>query len=295
MPPYFENNSGEIIADIYLGIPGASLLSLDYDNNSDVDFIIGINDELYLYLNNNESYNLIYLGRLPKNQEGYDDDIRLGGLTSADYNNDGYDDIITGGVQGVVRLFINTKGRITVDAHGPYNGIVDEPVHFKGTASGGYPPYDWRWDFGDGNTSNEQNPVHVFTNHNVYKVELIVTDSKGNTSSNTTTATIVENTPPTIDITKPKNALYVFNKRLLSLLKPFIIGRIDIEVNASDEQGKIQRVEFYIDSELKFVDTIEPYLFTWDERTFFTHTIKAIAYDTSGKNSSDEIIVRKFF
>jgi hypothetical protein len=35
------------------------------------------------------------------------DVLTFGGMTSADYNNDGYTDVIMGGVQGRVRLFIN--------------------------------------------------------------------------------------------------------------------------------------------------------------------------------------------
>jgi len=33
---------------------------------------------------------------------------------------------------------------------------------------------NWLWDFGDGNSSNEQNPVHTFTNENTYQVSLTV-------------------------------------------------------------------------------------------------------------------------
>lgn len=37
----------------------------------------------------------------------------------------------------------------------------------------------WSWDFGDGNTSTEQNPVHVYDQGGYYIVSLTVTDSKG--------------------------------------------------------------------------------------------------------------------
>lgn len=43
----------------------------------------------------------------------------------------------------------------------------------------------WSWDFGDGSTSTEQNPVHNFAQTGQYDVTLTVTDSEGLTSSKT--------------------------------------------------------------------------------------------------------------
>ncbi|MCD4768839.1 MAG: FG-GAP-like repeat-containing protein [Bacteroidales bacterium] len=41
------------------------------------------------------------------------------------------------------------------------------------TITSGDPLTEWKWDFGDGNTSNIQNPVHTFTNAGVFTVQLI--------------------------------------------------------------------------------------------------------------------------
>jgi len=41
----------------------------------------------------------------------------------------------------------------------------------------------WSWDFGDGNTSTEQNPVHLFEDFGMYPVELTVTNAEGCTNS----------------------------------------------------------------------------------------------------------------
>lgn len=43
--------------------------------------------------------------------------------------------------------------------------------------------YQWHWDFGDGNTSTEQNPEHTYADEGSYQVTLTVTDRKGNTDS----------------------------------------------------------------------------------------------------------------
>ncbi|WP_196139556.1 pre-peptidase C-terminal domain-containing protein [Aliikangiella sp. G2MR2-5] len=41
------------------------------------------------------------------------------------------------------------------------------------------------WDFGDGQTSNDKNPVHSYSVANDYSVSLLVTDNDGNSASNT--------------------------------------------------------------------------------------------------------------
>ena len=102
--------------------------------------------------------------------------------------------------------------------------------------------------------------------------------------------------PPIIKIKKPKNALYIRNKMKFSLRKPLIIGYIDIEIEAIDEQSGISKVEFYLDDHLKSTDSTYPYAWTWEKNiTFrFKHTIKIIAYDNVGNSKVDEIFVRKF-
>ena len=91
------------------------------------------------------------------------------------------------------------KDEITVEASGPYYGLINEPIQFHGLAVGGYKPYSWFWDFGDTHTSDEQNPVHTYTEAGKYDVVLTVTDSHSNSSSDTTFAWIQEtNDPPNI-------------------------------------------------------------------------------------------------
>ena len=41
-------------------------------------------------------------------------------------------------------------------------------------ASEGWIISDWSWNFGDGNTSNEQNPVHTYTSDGIYTVSLFI-------------------------------------------------------------------------------------------------------------------------
>lgn len=54
----------------------------------------------------------------------------------------------------------------------------------------------WDWDFGDGNTSNQTNPSHLYASPGVYQVELVLTDTFGCTDSLTLPITVTQN-PPT--------------------------------------------------------------------------------------------------
>ena len=49
-------------------------------------------------------------------------------------------------------------------------------------ASEGWIITDWSWDFGDGNTSSDQNPVHTYASDGLYQVSLIITTDIGSES-----------------------------------------------------------------------------------------------------------------
>ncbi len=60
-----------------------------------------------------------------------------------------------------------------------------EKVYFYPEIAGGFPPYSYEWDFGDGNTSNDISPVHKYKIPGDYTVSLKVTDDKDNVDSET--------------------------------------------------------------------------------------------------------------
>jgi PKD repeat protein len=61
----------------------------------------------------------------------------------------------------------------------------------------------WSWDFGDGTTSNQQNPSRTYTAGGSYSVRLTVTDDNGATNAITRTVTVsAPNSPPTAGFTQ---------------------------------------------------------------------------------------------
>ena len=89
---------------------------------------------------------------------------------------------------------------MTVDAHGPYSELVGEMIQFTGNVTGGAPPYNWSWDFGNGDTADVQNPAYAYPAAGVFTVTVTVTDASGNNVNDTTTATITPGTAPVLAI-----------------------------------------------------------------------------------------------
>ena len=58
--------------------------------------------------------------------------------------------------------------------------LINEDIQFTDSTLGN--PSTWRWEFGDGITSDEQNPVHTYYEEGSYTVSLFVSNSSGSDS-----------------------------------------------------------------------------------------------------------------
>ena len=95
----------------------------------------------------------------------------------------------------------------------------------------------------------------------------------GVTTSQPVTVNVIaspSNVPPTVTITSPANNATVSR------------SGTSVRVNASDSDGTIKKVEFYVGSTLRATDPSTPYSFFWSPSVRGTFTLTAKAYDDDG-------------
>lgn len=189
---------------------------------------------------------------------------------------------------------VEIKSQLFVDIDGPYHTLPGESVTFNATVYGGYQPYTYHWDFGDGATSNESNPSHVYDEEGIYTVTLTVHDNHTAVKTDETTVIVgpPDTTPPTVVLEKPWRGIYISNNRIIPFFITIVIGSIDIEINVTDESG-IEYVALYIDGNEVSNFTAPPYTWTWSEKTFGKHEIKVVAADIFGNTATAEFTVWK--
>ena len=113
---------------------------------------------------------------------------------------------------------------------------------FSEFASEGWIITDWAWNFGDGNTSSEQNPVHTYTSDGLYEVSLVITTDIG-TESDPYTSEIQIATLDISDISNPsefkilKNYPNPFNPT--TTVDYYLNESGNVKMNVYDINGRI--------------------------------------------------------
>ena len=178
---YFANNSPGIeICALENAIGTCSLQTMDYNGDHLLDFIAGT-EGITLYINKgNDTFDDFYLGNLPGIYNGYwpghVDHLYYGGMTTFDINQDDREDLIIGGVGGVVRFCFNNysqlpplKPFISGDTLCKY-GIKEEYIIYTKDINGDDIYYYINW--GDNTTTGWIGPYssgeEVIVNHTWY-------------------------------------------------------------------------------------------------------------------------------
>ena len=105
---------------------------------------------------------------------------------------------------GYIAVSSVLKTPVTNLSASPTSGKVPLTVNFTDQSIGS--PTAWKWNFGDGNTSTDRNPVHTFNKSGLYSVTLTASNANGGnalTKSNYIAVSNVLNTPVTSFSTSP--------------------------------------------------------------------------------------------
>ena len=145
----------------------------------------------------------------------------------------------------------------------------------------------WKWSFGDGSESNEQNPTHTYTSPGKYSVNLEVTNVYG-ISNNTTITEMIEatdTTPPQITLNSPTSG------SVLEIAKNY-----NIEWSATDN-GSVEKIDinYSVDDGLNWsdiaTDLINDGTYSWliPNEPSTSLVLRAIATDFVGLSDTSAI------
>jgi len=90
-----------------------------------------------------------------------------------------------------------------------------------------------------------------------------------------------------VNIARPeKGRVYFMDRELMPAGedRTVIVGAITIEANTNGN-----RIEFYVDDEIRYEDESSPYQWQWNEFVFGEHEIKVVAHDSNENEATDKI------
>ncbi len=195
------------------------------------------------------------------------------------------------GSKGYKSINLYYDGPVAV-INGSYSVKTGEKVYFDGYAYGGTKPYSYTWHFGDGGIASGKNVSHIYSERGKYNVSLVVKDSNGYYDIAHTIVTVYEGEtqPPEISILKPMHGLYINDRKIIPLPMSVVVGKITIEIEASDEQSGVEMVYLYIDDSIVENITQKPYEYVY-EPSQGIHFISAIAYDYAGNSAQADTVL----
>jgi hypothetical protein len=125
-----------------------------------------------------------------------------------------------------------------------------------------------------------------------YLLECYGVDRLGNSGSVQSLAMGVDSSAPSVTYESPQAShLYIAGREIMVLPRSMdvdavIIGPTSISARASDNGVGVQKMELYIDGELRYSSMGNNLDFVWNQRTFLQHTLEIVTVDFFGYRSS---------
>jgi hypothetical protein len=114
-----------------------------------------------------------------------------------------------------------------------------------------------------------------------YTLTAVVTDNSGaTTTSQPVAVTVVPNSGPTVNLTSPANSS-VFNAP----------ATVSLTADATDADGSVSSVSFYVNGGLIATDVTAPYSAGWSTSVAGSYTLTAVATDNLGKTTTSASVV----
>ncbi len=161
----------------------------------------------------------------------------------------------------------DVQGLVVIEADlSDEHGIAEASFYANGTLLGTLTEEPWETDW---DTTTEP--------YGDAELQVVVQDMAGLTQ--TTTALVWVDNPPTVDIDEPDDG-------------DTVEGQVEIEVDAFDDD-EVTSVEIWVDGSRVRTDCAAPYSYTWDtcDASSGAHDIEAIASDSNGASANDTVAV----
>jgi len=167
---------------------------------------------------------------------------------------------------GRTAVFDSTSIEITGEP-APLDVVLQSPqptgnereMQLIATVSGGFAPFTYEWDFGDGTSSEEPNPIHTYAESGIFAVSVTVTDAFGFTFSPDS---------QTADVRSAAlDGAPLAGQRELDVT-------FDVYAAADDDNPTVVSLDFGDDSSLFVLSTLTEEDLTIDEQVLHTYLLQ---------------------
>jgi hypothetical protein len=116
--------------------------------------------------------------------------------------------------------------------------------------------------------------------HGVYSLTASATDNLGGVTNSAPVIITVSNPPPSVSLSSPTNNQFYFAPAIIT-----------ISASASDTNGSISKVDFYVGTtNLIGTDTSSPYTMSWTNLITGNYPLTAVATDNEGASSTSSVV-----